>query len=281
MISIIIPLYNKSKTIFKSVDSVVSQTYSDWELLVINDGSNDGSEIIVQKYLKDNRIKLFNKQNGGVSSARNEGLRHAHGEWILFLDADDYLMPDALELYAAAINKRDAFIIVSDFYMSSKGKQNLVSFRKKDGVINNYVYKWIKGDIFPRCGTTLFNVSVVNGHSFDEQLSRNEDTKFTLEVLHGHHIHYIARPLMVYDQDNLSLSRNYIFKKDFVSRIMLNEYSFWERVFLSKFIKIGLDRYVQEQKTILESNPNYHFYYTVFCVIYYFNKIRRNIINSI
>ena len=89
MISIIIPLYNKKKTILKSIESVLSQTYSDWELLIVNDGSTDGSETLVQRFLLYSRIKLLNKKNGGVSSARNEGIRDAHGDWILFLDADD------------------------------------------------------------------------------------------------------------------------------------------------------------------------------------------------
>lgn len=281
MISIIIPLYNKKKTILKSIESVLSQTYSDWELLIVNDGSTDGSETLVQRFLMDSRIKLLNKKNGGVSSARNEGIRYAHGDWILFLDADDLLMPDALELYVSSIQKQDASIIVAAFYMGSEGKRTLIYRRKGDGIIKNYIINWIKGDVFPRCGATLINAKILEGHFFDERISRSEDTQFTLGVLHGHHIRYISKPVMVYDQDNLSLSRNYVFDKDFVSLIKLKEYSFWERVFLSNIIKLGIDRYHQKRKIIVQNNPGYHLHHLVFRLVYYSYKIRRVIIDSI
>ena len=96
MISVIIPLYNKEKSISSTIESVLSQTYKDFELIIINDGSTDKSEEIIRKYLNDSRIKYYYKTNSGVSSTRNYGINIAKGEWILFLDADDELSINGL-----------------------------------------------------------------------------------------------------------------------------------------------------------------------------------------
>ena len=91
-ISVIVPVYNVSEYISRCADSIVSQKLYDIELIFVNDGSKDNSREIVEKYqLNDSRITILDKENGGLSSARNYGLRHAKGEYILFVDSDDYL----------------------------------------------------------------------------------------------------------------------------------------------------------------------------------------------
>lgn len=90
-ISIIVPVYNVEKHISECIDSVINQSYTNWELLLINDGSTDSSGAICDEYSqRDSRVRVFHKENGGVSSSRNLGLDNAQGEWIIFLDADDY-----------------------------------------------------------------------------------------------------------------------------------------------------------------------------------------------
>ena len=90
MISIIVPVYNRKNTLNRCVESIVAQTYTEWELLLINDGSTDGSAEICNEWQdRDNRIRVFHKNNGGVSSARNLGLRDARGELVMFCDSDD------------------------------------------------------------------------------------------------------------------------------------------------------------------------------------------------
>ena len=92
MISIIVPVYNAEKTLRLCVDSILSQEYKDFELFLVDDGSKDGSPAICDEYAeKDNRIKVIHKPNGGVSSARNLGLDYAKGEWVTFIDSDDYI----------------------------------------------------------------------------------------------------------------------------------------------------------------------------------------------
>ena len=96
-ISVIVPVYNTEKYLHHCIDSILSQTFTDFELLLIDDGSKDSSGAICDEYAaKDNRVRVFHKENGGVSSARNLGLDNATGEWIAFVDADDYLAPSYL-----------------------------------------------------------------------------------------------------------------------------------------------------------------------------------------
>ena len=91
-VSIIVPVYNVEKYLHRCVDSILLQTFTDFELLLIDDGSTDKSVDICDKYaLKDSRIRVFHKKNGGVSSARNLGIKKSNGVYILFVDSDDYL----------------------------------------------------------------------------------------------------------------------------------------------------------------------------------------------
>lgn len=96
-VSIIVPVYKAEKYLNRCIDSILAQTFTDWELLLIDDGSTDRSGDICDEYAKkDTRIRVFHKENGGVSSARNLGLDSAQGEWVTFIDADDYILPDFL-----------------------------------------------------------------------------------------------------------------------------------------------------------------------------------------
>lgn len=91
-ISVIVPVYNVQKYLSRCIDSILAQTFTDFELLLINDGSKDNSGKMCDEYAKkDTRIHVFHKENGGVSSARNLGLENVQGEWITFIDSDDYL----------------------------------------------------------------------------------------------------------------------------------------------------------------------------------------------
>ncbi len=98
LVSIITPLYNGEKYVGKTIESVMAQSYPDWEMIVVNDGSKDNSEAIVLEYAsKDPRIKYVKQENGGSASARNNGIRRVEGQYIGLLDADDLCEPDFLK----------------------------------------------------------------------------------------------------------------------------------------------------------------------------------------
>ena len=92
LISVIVPVYNAEKYLCRCIDSILAQTYKDFELLLIDDGSKDSSGAICDEYAaKDSRVRVFHKENGGVGFARNVGLDHAQGDWVTFVDSDDWV----------------------------------------------------------------------------------------------------------------------------------------------------------------------------------------------
>lgn len=104
LISVVIPVYNVENYVRKTLDSVFAQTYKNIEVICVNDGSTDNSLAVLQDYAKTHRITIIDQQNGGLSHARNEGFKLVKGEWVSFLDSDDYIAPDLYEKYVKAIS---------------------------------------------------------------------------------------------------------------------------------------------------------------------------------
>ena len=117
LITIIVPVYNSEKTLHRCVDSILDQTYQNFEILLINDGSKDHSGDICDEYAKsDTRVRVFHKENKGVSAARNTGLDNAKGAWVSFVDSDDWISSEYLNvLYKEAI-VTNADVVTCDFF---------------------------------------------------------------------------------------------------------------------------------------------------------------------
>jgi len=112
MISIIVPVYQVEKYIGRCISSIIGQDFINFEVICVDDGTKDGSCKIIEEFMKsDSRIKLFHKKNGGLSSARNEGLRHAEGEYVWFIDSDDYIVPRACSVINREILEHRSDII--------------------------------------------------------------------------------------------------------------------------------------------------------------------------
>lgn len=186
-VSIVVPVYNAEKYLHRCIDSVLAQTYYDWELLLIDDGSKDMSGEICEEYAaKDERIRVFHKENGGVSSARNLGLDNAQGEWIAFADSDDYVFPCWLENFIH--NASGVDMVVQGFktsyayeYMHNKDVHG-VSYKGscKEGLLELYKncylgYLWVK----------LFRTDIIreNHIRFDTKISLQEDENFVLQYV--------------------------------------------------------------------------------------------------
>lgn len=122
MISIIIPVYNVEKYLIECLDSCFKQSYYEIEIIAVNDGSSDNSGMILDEYaVKESRLRVFHQSNQGVAEARNRGILAAVGEWLAFVDSDDYLLPGALELMLKAANGNDAKVVIAGFVDSEKG----------------------------------------------------------------------------------------------------------------------------------------------------------------
>lgn len=123
LFSIIIPVYNVEKYLRECLESVLCQTYEDWEVICINDGSTDGSATILEEYAaKDSRFKVISQANGGLSAARNSGLEAASGDYVLFLDSDDYLEKDALRIIADNLSDEDLLCFSGRRFFEESGE---------------------------------------------------------------------------------------------------------------------------------------------------------------
>lgn len=189
MISLIVPIYNKEHTIEKCINSLLSQTYSNIEILLINDGSTDSSGTVCDKYKEtDMRIKVFHKTNGGVSSARNLGLKHAKGEYIQFVDCDDYIEKNMCEVLITNILTTSSDIVICGYKLLSDKCVKEISYQKN--VINfesefpkYFADLYIKGFINPPWNKLYKKENI--GHEFIDNLSLGEDLIFNLEYLQG------------------------------------------------------------------------------------------------
>ena len=121
LVSVIVPVYNVEKYLRKCIDSILAQTYKEFELILINDGSKDDSGKICDEYKKiDNRIIVIHQENGGLSNARNSGIRISQGDYIYFVDSDDYLESDALEKHVIYCEKYDLDISIADVNITTE-----------------------------------------------------------------------------------------------------------------------------------------------------------------
>lgn len=136
LISVIIPVYNVEEYLRECVDSVLSQTYENYEIILIDDGSTDNSGKICDEYAGNNKITVVHKENGGLSDTRNKGLELAKGEYIYFLDSDDFIVPETFEELVSAITKSNAdFVFFDSLSFEDEGRNYDIEqryVRKKD-----------------------------------------------------------------------------------------------------------------------------------------------------
>lgn len=185
-ISVIVPVYNAERTLHRCVDSILAQTCRDFELLLINDGSTDGSGKICDEYAaKDARIRVFHKGNGGVSSARNVGLDEARGEWIAFCDSDDWVDAEWLEIFFGKLGYNVGMVIQGFF---PHGKQwNYKTGLDYYGAVEECILKLSENNILGYLWSKIFKKSIVMQRhlKFDSEIAFREDELFCLKYMEG------------------------------------------------------------------------------------------------
>lgn len=188
-ISIIIPVYNVEDYITNCINSIIDQRYTHFECLLVDDGSTDKSGFICDEYAKtDSRIKVIHSVNKGVSHARNLGLSYSHGDWLTFVDADDRLYPDALDIYVSGIQDdidgvRASYIAGVDFskQVASLSQPTFISLSKDDAIIELLNSNPFQGYIWNR----LFRAEIISKNSikFREDIYYKEDGLFLAEYI--------------------------------------------------------------------------------------------------
>ncbi len=214
-VSIIVPAYNAQGTIGRCLDSILKQTYSDFELLVMDDGSRDDTPRILDEYAaSDARIRVIHKENTGVSDTRNQALDLACGEYIQFLDADDWITPDATRLFVRAMEDNPTCdMVIADFYrvvgknLSQKGdieEEHLLTREEYADEMMKSPADFYYGVLWNK----FFRRSIIEEYQLrmDARLDWAEDFIFNMEyVLHTDHIYALKAPVYYYVKTEGSL----------------------------------------------------------------------------
>lgn len=215
MVTIIVPVFNKQKVLKKCVDSITEQTYRDIEIILIDDGSTDDSWKICEELARQNgKIRVFHKENGGVSSARNLGIQEARGKYIQFVDADDYLFPTITENLVEAIEDNNAELVICGYEQIKQGKSVVFAPERVDRCMVGELGSHVKG---------LFKYFFINSpwnklylrdkirEGFPEDLSLGEDLTFNLRYMENiNYVTVLNKALYYYINDDTgnSLSHN-------------------------------------------------------------------------
>lgn len=205
MISVIAPVYNAEKYLHRCIDSILVQSFTDFELLLINDGSKDNSGKICDEYAaKDSRIRVFHKENGGVSSARNLGLDNAKGDYIMFVDSDDYMFPEMCELMVATIESKRTDLAVCGTTETGGGYWCPVA--DKDYTLTQLKDSFVEllhTELLSPPWNKIFKRAIIGEQRFREDVSFGEDLIFNLEYIDKcDKISFIKESPFFHEKDN-------------------------------------------------------------------------------
>lgn len=242
-VSIIVPVYNAERSIARCVDSILSQQFTDFELLLVDDGSRDGSGAICDGYAAaDSRVRVIHKENTGVSDTRNLGIAQARGTYLQFLDSDDWITPDATKLLVQTAEAHSCDLVISDFYrvvgerVSRKGdidedrtltREEYAAHMMEQPADFYYGVLWNK----------LYRRDIVADHGLrmDPDISWCEDFLFNLEYIrHAERFYALQVPIYYYVKTKGSLaSQSLSITKTIRMKLMLFEYynQFYKSVF--------------------------------------------------
>lgn len=202
-ISIIVPVYGAEKYLHRCLDSILAQTFTDWECILVDDGSKDRSGAICDEYAqKDSRFRVFHKENGGVSSARQYGLDAAEGEFVIHTDSDDWLDSSMLSELIKHQGESDAECVIFDFFKVTNEK----SIRIRQGPTNLHHEQVLRdiivGKIYACCWNKLIKRSSIIKWNckFPENINLGEDKCFLATLLKNPvRVSYLQNPMYFYD----------------------------------------------------------------------------------
>jgi glycosyltransferase involved in cell wall biosynthesis len=210
LVSVIVPVFNRSSVIARALDSIVNQTYQYWEALVVDDSSTDDTISVIRKYAgSDSRIRLIqHDQNRGAQAARNTGIHVAEGRWIAFLDSDDLLLPNSLEDRIRMAIEKGVAVVHSECYVLEPGDAE----PRPMGIppLHGQVYKELlreRNPVFP--GLLVSKEALVRIDYLDEEIVSFQEWDTTIRLAKYYEFAFVSRPTFVYYYDTLdAISRD-------------------------------------------------------------------------
>lgn len=241
-VSIIVPVYNAETALHRCIESILHQSCADFELLLVDDGSKDDSGAICDEYAaKDSRIRVFHKENGGVSAARNLALDVARGKYLQFLDSDDWVVPDATLLLLRAAEEHGADLVISDFYRVVGERVSVKGDIEEDRGLSREEYAehmmanpadFYYGVLWNK----LYRRDIVQDHRIrmDEEISWCEDFLFNLEYIRfARRFYALNVPLYYYVKTKGSLASQISISK--TVRMKLSMFEYYNRLYQEIF----------------------------------------------
>ncbi len=214
-ISLISPIYNAESTIRRMIDSVIQQSFTDWELILVDDGSTDETPKILDEYShKDKRITVYHKENGGVAEARQFGLEVSKGNYLIHIDADDWVDTDFLESLYKVSTQEKSEIVICDFQEEGIGLPSRVRSQIISGSSGeNILFDIFSGRIYGALWNKLIKRAIIEetGAHFKKEINYSEDVFFLAQVLlkKDCKVSVINKPLYHYTISQKSLTHNF------------------------------------------------------------------------
>jgi len=248
IVSIIVPVYNAEKTLRRCVESVLNQTFRDYELILVDDGSTDGSGSICDEYAGE-RVKVFHIENSGVSRCRNLAVDKACGKYLQFLDSDDWLAADATENFVRSITESDCDMVITDFYRVVKDRCAQKGDIPEAGCIDikkyaeylmekpaNFYYGVVWNKFFKKSLIDKFQLRM------DEEINWCEDFIFNLQYLsHAKNVCILHAPLYYYEKTKRSLS-NQNFGPSKIMNMKTTVFKYYDNFFRAVFTEEEYER---------------------------------------
>jgi len=261
LISIIVPVYNVEKYLKQCIETIQSQTYKNLEIILVDDGSPDNSGKICDEYAEqDSRIKVIHKENGGVSSARNLGLEKATGEFIAFIDADDYISADYCEKLLTTLKQENADCVACGY--------NRVYDNKTEEIISKEPYSldnkaFLEKILFVQnglgfCHMKIWQKSVIANIKFDEKLKVGEDALFNIQASTNIKKFYMLNEALYnYRFNETSVVRN--FDENYMNKYLAS----------MQVAQKYVNENYRDDKNILDKINNYISYHVLLIVVNY------------
>lgn len=293
LFSIIIPTYNRANMIGKAIESVLCQSYTNWELIIISDGSTDNTEEILNNYtVSDPRIKYFRQENMGRSSARNLGINNCVGDYVCFLDDDDFYLEDFLLEFSIEIENKKFNRTIFMCGQNELIDGNIVEFKIDEKKLNSSPLKYLikySNNIQPFC----FPKVILDNVKFDERFELGEDFHLLIRILLLNDFYFISKRLCVYvNHSEMTMERELkegLFLKLPFNRLDMLEdiYNEYQDLLIEKnvikdfFVKYNQIAYFYASSSMKNyknrTSFNYlrklNFYWNIYISFYYFMSI--------